>query len=317
MRSRRRARARMPRPERVGVTRRHFAGLVASAAIAGPSKALAQPRSRKPRLPAGRNPGGVPVAIIDSGIDYARPDIAGRLARDGEGDLVGWDLEDNDNRPLDRPLVPGQPPLGTLLATALLAEAGAATVVPVRRREGDGLSVARALSFVSQTPARFAVLPLAGDDPAPWQTFREAASQLQAVMVIAPAAMPGPAGRDLARSPSYPAALALPNVLIVTAVDGDGRLLDGAARGAGAIDLAVPAHDVIGLARDGTRQTVPSALAAVMRAAAMTARLLEREPHLRGAALKARILADARPLPDAGIARAGWIADARRRWWLE
>jgi len=137
------------------------------------------------------------------------------------------------------------------------------------------------------------------------------------VMVIVPAAMQGGASRDLAATPSYPAAFGLPNVLSVTAVDTAGMLLHGAPRGAASIDLAVPAHDTVGYGRDGEKVPIPGTLGAVMRAAGMAARLQEREPHLRGAALKSRLLADARPLPDPTIARAGWIADARRRYWLE
>lgn len=63
--------------------------------------AFAQTRKDKPRVPAGVDPGGVSIAIIGSGIDYTRPEIAARLARDGEGELVGWDFIDNDRRPFE------------------------------------------------------------------------------------------------------------------------------------------------------------------------------------------------------------------------
>lgn len=60
---------------------------------------LAQKAGDKPRVPPGIDPGGVAVAIIGGGIDYTRPEIAARLARDGEGEIIGWDFVDNDRRP--------------------------------------------------------------------------------------------------------------------------------------------------------------------------------------------------------------------------
>src|SRR5262249_13897079 len=62
---------------------------------------LATAQGRKPKLPAGLDPGGVAIAILSTGIDYRAADIAQRLARDGEGDLIGWDLVDRDNRPFN------------------------------------------------------------------------------------------------------------------------------------------------------------------------------------------------------------------------
>ena len=63
------------------------------------AQAFAQSPKEKPRVPPGVDPGGVAVAIIGSGIDYTRPEIAARLARDGEGEIIGWDFVDNDRRP--------------------------------------------------------------------------------------------------------------------------------------------------------------------------------------------------------------------------
>ena len=40
----------------------------------------------KPKIPAGLDPGGVTVALVGNGIDYTRPTISHRLARNGEGE---------------------------------------------------------------------------------------------------------------------------------------------------------------------------------------------------------------------------------------
>lgn len=79
--------------------------IIAAAALLGSfciaSISQAQKASDKPRVPPGRDPGGVAIAIIGNGIDYTRPEIAARLARDGEGEIIGWDFVDNDRRPYE------------------------------------------------------------------------------------------------------------------------------------------------------------------------------------------------------------------------
>src|SRR2546423_15285496 len=58
-------------------------------------------QGKKPPLPPGRDPGGVAIALITTGIDYTVLEVGQRLARDGEGELIGWDLGDQDRKPVD------------------------------------------------------------------------------------------------------------------------------------------------------------------------------------------------------------------------
>ena len=53
----------------------------------------------KPKVPPGTDPGGTAIALIAHGVDYTDPEIAPRLARDGEGDIIGWDFIAGDNKP--------------------------------------------------------------------------------------------------------------------------------------------------------------------------------------------------------------------------
>ncbi len=59
------------------------------------------------------------MVLLTRGLDYTRPEIAKLLARDGEGELIGWDFVDNDNRPF----VKGA---DTMADVALALAAGAA-----------------------------------------------------------------------------------------------------------------------------------------------------------------------------------------------
>jgi hypothetical protein len=56
--------------------------------------------AKEPRVPPGLSPiGAVTIAILGPGIDYRVPSLRNRLARDGEGVLMSWDLTDNDTQP--------------------------------------------------------------------------------------------------------------------------------------------------------------------------------------------------------------------------
>ena len=54
-----------------------------------------------PPIPEGKDALGTTVAVIDSGVNYLLPVIAHRLARDAEGQPLGFDFWDMDARPFD------------------------------------------------------------------------------------------------------------------------------------------------------------------------------------------------------------------------
>jgi hypothetical protein len=223
-----------------------FTGMLA---FAGP--ALAQ--AKKPPLPPGRDPGGVAVALITTGIDYTAPHIAQRLARDGEGELIGFDLVDNDNRPLgtgraDTPAHWGGD--GTVLATSIVESTIAARLVPVRVDPRDPASLARAVAFIARTPARIVAVPMWGPRPEDWQLFRQAVERSSQLLFVVAA---GDDGKDLDKDPAYPAAFALPNVLVVTAASSGSpaspRLSTAANWGANTVDaVAVAANSALAVA---------------------------------------------------------------------
>jgi len=113
--------------------------------------------ARKPPLPPGRDPGGVAIALLTTGIDYTQPEVAQVLARDGEGELIGRDIADDDNRPraVELEARANWGGDGTALAKALGSPGR--RLVPVRISPGDPMSLARAVAFVAQTPARIVV----------------------------------------------------------------------------------------------------------------------------------------------------------------
>lgn len=122
--------------------------------------AFAQQRIEKPRVPPGVDPGGVAIAIIGSGIDYTRPEIAARLARDGEGEIIGWDFLDNDRRPFEACAQ------GTISDPCALLPGGAAPAmqphrfIALRASVTQPQSLVAAVQTASKTPARIVVIAL-------------------------------------------------------------------------------------------------------------------------------------------------------------
>ncbi len=238
---------------------------VAILLVLGPV-ALAQ--GRKPPLPPGRDPGGVAIAVLSTGVDYGLPHIARRLARDGEGELIGWDVQDRDRQPFDTDRGEARPDgigEGTAIAT-FLSSTSEARLVPVRVDPADPASLARAIAFVAHTPARVALVPTWGPT---WgsrqqesQPLQQAVAHFKDVLVIAPAG-----AREL-----QAALLDLDNVLLVEAA--------GSAQGG----AEAPGQ------RGQVERQLEQPLLAVAAAGKAAALLLTREPGLGTAALKRRLI---------------------------
>jgi hypothetical protein len=164
----------------------------------GPAPALA----KDPKVPPAKDASGAPVALVASGIDYTDAALTGRLARDGEGNIVGWDFVDNDIFPFSRDAA------SNALAKLLVANAGV-KLVPVRVGEGDYRGVGGAAGFVSHTPVTVVAVTLSSGRKEDWDVFAQAAQHFRQLLFVVPAG-------DGTVLP-YPGALKLDNVVSVAA----------------------------------------------------------------------------------------------------
>jgi hypothetical protein len=142
-----------------------------------------QARSVKPKVPPGLDPGGVAVVLLGVGLDYTDAALAPRLARDGEGDLMGWDFVDGDNRPYAAPGAQADHD-GTRLAKLVLSAYPGARLVPVRLESSDPARLAQAMRFVLHTPARIVAVVLPEGSGAAPDIMKQAASQIGDILFV-------------------------------------------------------------------------------------------------------------------------------------
>ena len=158
--------------------------------------------------------------------------------------------------------------------------------------------------------ARIIAMPLGSRKASDWTAFVSAARAHPQLLIIASA---GNDGKDLDKTPLWPAAAKLDNLIVVTSADGFGRLASGSNWGAKSVDLMLPAENVAVVDFRGANATASGSSYAVPRLAALAVRLLETAPALTAQELKARIFARAVPSPyEKGVVAVGWISDPMR-----
>lgn len=163
----------------------------------------ASAQSTKPKVPPGTDPGGTAIALIAYGIDYTDPEIAPRLARDGEGDIIGWDFVAGDNKPFAAAPEAGID--GTRLARLILSAYARGRLVPLRVAPSDPAQLAQAMRFVLQSPARIIAIPIWNARPEMTEVLNAAAAHARDRLFVIPAGE----GTTLQRSGNLLSAAAL------------------------------------------------------------------------------------------------------------
>jgi|CXWK01.1.fsa_nt_gi hypothetical protein len=287
------------------------------ALAAGPTPAGAE---KDPAVPPGTDPGGVAVAVIETGVDYTLPHIAEHLARDGEGELIGWDFVDGDRHPFkerDDLEEADYAHRGTAMARTLIKRAPKARLEVVRIDTSDGEAVKKSLAFIAQTPAKLAVLSLKSSTAALWAALREGMEALQPRFLLIVAAGEDEGDRDRIKEHLAPRLDSLDNVIVVTACDHAGHELTTAEGAATNADIAVNAEAFSGeLLTADTFSFKPEPSIAAAEVAGLAARLLAQDKTIKPNEMRSVILGLAKPFPGghSGLAKSGFIADPWRHF---
>lgn len=259
-----------------------------------------------PAVPPGRDQGGIPVAIIGPGFDYTSAAIAARLARDGEGEITGYDYIDDDRQPFVRDS------RGQDMAEIVIGEGPTASLILLRADHEDVLSLSRALLFAGKSPARIVLLE---GPPRDYKAIRALASAARyfhdRLFVLAA----GDQQRDLDNEGAS-VLRDLPNVVIVAGAAADGSSPPDANTGSLTIDLATTAAPLKGEGTQGHGAESASQRAAA-HIAALAVRLRILEPAIPATAMKVRIADLARPVavPGGIVTRHGLIDRPDKHFW--
>jgi hypothetical protein len=236
----------------------------------------ASAQTAKPKVPPGTDPGGAAIALIAYGIDYTDPEIAPRLARDGEGDIIGWDFVTNDNKPFAA--TPDAGIDGTRLARLILSAYARGRLVPLRVAPSDPAQFAQAMRFALQSPAHIVAVPIWNTQPEITEVLNAAAARAGDRLFVIPAGEDAKlqrSGNLLSAAPLSSAETSPPAFLVV-------------------VDVWVRPR---GTAMFGTRPGSPPAdsLEAHALAAAFAACVQHGGPALDGAAARTAVLSRTQP----------------------
>ena len=239
------------------------------------------------------------VAVIDSGIDDAHPDLAGAI-------VAKFDTLTTDEKPHTH----GTEMAGAIAAHGrLLGVAPRAQLLAVRTfgaaaagEESTTFRILRGLDWAAGQNARIINMSFAGPaDPALHEALDKA--NKRGIVLIAAAGNAGPKS-----PPLYPAAD--PNVIAVTATDADDRVFAQANRG-NYIAVAAPGVDILAPAPEGNVALTSGTSVAAAHVSGLAALIVQLKPSLKPSDVRKILTASAKSLGPKTRSEAGaGLADA-------
>ncbi len=231
----------------------------------------------------------VPVALVDSGVNYLLPEIADSLLRDASGGLAGYDYWDDDNRPFDLNLL-GSPfniqRHGTRTASILAAEAPGVRIAPFRFPRPHMHRMRELIAHIARFDIKLVGMALGGNRAEEWKAFEQAAKDHPDMLFVVSA---GNNGRNIDQQPVYPAALFLENMIVVSSADDSTLPAEGSNWGREHVDYLLPAEHVEALDFDGSLTRVSGSSYAVSRMLALLVKLKQQHPDWQTSDIKTEL----------------------------
>ena len=254
--------------------------------------------------------GNVVIAVVDSGVDYTHPDLAGNIwsntaeipgnGRDDDGngyvdDVRGWDFANNDNNPMDDNNH-GTHVAGTIAASGnngqgVVGVNWSAQIMPLKFLTSTGSgTTADAIAAVDYAVANGARIINAswGGGPYSAAMFNALSAANNAGVLFVAAA--GNDGRNNDTTPSYPADYDLPNVISVAATDDADTLAGFSNFGVASVDLGAPGVSILSTIPGNGYATYSGTSMAAPHVAGVAGLVVASNPGIGIAALRAALL---------------------------
>ncbi|MBC7638719.1 MAG: S8 family serine peptidase [Rhodoferax sp.] len=284
---------------------------------------------------AGASTAPVTVAVLDTGMDFSHPDLAGHVWTNpgeipGNGidddrngyvdDVHGWDFQHGDPTVYDDPSLDrhGTHVGGIIGAvrdngTGVAGVADNVRLLPLKFLGADGGATSdaiRAIAYADAAGAR--IINASWGGPEYSQALRDAMAASPALFITA-AGNGGSdgIGDDDDLIAEYPTSYRLPNEISVAAVTNTGALASWSNYGPISVALGAPGQDIVSTVPGGLYGYLSGTSMAAPMVSGVAALVAQARPSLSAAGISAVLRSTARPLPAlAGKVTTGAVVDA-------
>ena len=214
------------------------------------------------------------LALVDTGVNYNLPLVQEQLALDSEGQLIGYDFWDDDDRPFDKdPRKNIFFPLhhGTSVFSVLTRNLGGLKTAIYRFPANNMCRFSDLIEHADRIGVRIINLSMGSNTAEDWECFYESANRHKDILFVVSA---GNDGLDIDIHQVFPASFALENMVVVTSSDLFGHLPRHSNYGIKSVDFMVSAEQVDVFDHRGAYSTTGGSSYAAPMLAALATRFL-------------------------------------------
>ena len=214
------------------------------------------------------------LALVDTGVNYNLPLVQEQLALDSQGQLIGYDLWDDDDRPFDKdPRKNIFFPLhhGTSVFSVLTRNLGGLKTAIYRFPANNMCRFSDLIEHADRIGVRIINLSMGSNSAEDWECFYESANRHKDILFVVSA---GNNGLDIDIHQVFPASFALENMVVVTSSDLFGHLPRHSNYGIKSVDFMVSAEQVDVFDHRGAYSTTGGSSYAAPMLAALATRFL-------------------------------------------
>ena len=214
------------------------------------------------------------LALVDTGVNYNLPIVQEHLALNSQGQLIGYDFWDDDDRPFDKdPRKNVFFPLhhGTSVFSVLTKHLGGLKTAIYRFPANNMCRFSSLIEHADRTGVRIINLSMGSNSAEDWECFYESARRHIDILFVVSA---GNGGFNIETNQVFPASFDLENIVVVTSSDLFGHLPSHSNYGVRSVDFMVSAEQVDVFDHRGAYSTTGGTSYAAPMVAALATRFL-------------------------------------------